>query len=79
MIIDGIKDRWDIDEYFKDIEDVWGYVAFENNAKIDSGRFWKTNIRNSQIVLHIVFKRIKPQKLPLKTWGLFVANQSRWH
>ena len=49
MIIDGIKDRWDIDEYFKDIEDVWGHVAFENNAKIDSGKFWKKNIRTSQM------------------------------
>ena len=40
VIIDGISDRWDIDEYLKDIEDVWGYIAFENNLKIDSGKFY---------------------------------------
>ena len=44
VIIDGIPDRWDIDEYLKDIEDVWGHVVFENNAKIDSGRFLKKNV-----------------------------------
>jgi hypothetical protein len=50
VIIDGIKDRWDIDEYFKDIEDVWGHVAFENNAKIDSVTFENLRIIRGQSV-----------------------------
>ena len=52
VIIDGIPDRWDIDEYLKDIEDVWGYVVFENNAKIDSGKFLEKIFVNSNCITH---------------------------
>ena len=66
VIIDGIPDRWDIDEYFKDIEDVWGHVAIENNVKIDSGKFCEyLQFYYAETMRHSI--QTKPQKLPLKT------------
>ena len=86
VIIDGISDRWDIDEYLKDIEDVWGYIAFENNLKIDSGKFYYLNTacedgmpraKLQNDLLH--WKVVKLLQLHSKTWGLFVVNLLRRH